>query len=55
MSLLSILAADPAETHHWLLPETAEIIYGGIASVLVIAALVKCAGPQITKFLNALT
>ena len=55
MSLLSILAADPAETHHWLLPETAEIIYGGIASVLVIGALVKFAGPQFTKFLNART
>jgi len=55
MSLFSILAADPAETHHWLLPETAEIIYGGIASVLVIGALVKFAGPQFTKFLNART
>jgi F-type H+-transporting ATPase subunit b len=55
MSLLSILAADPAETHHWLLPETAEIIYGGIASVLVIGALVKFAGPPFTKFLNART
>jgi F-type H+-transporting ATPase subunit b len=55
MSLLSILAADPAETHHWLLPETAEFIYGGIASVLVIGALVKFAGPQFTKFLNART
>ena len=55
MSLFSILAADPAETHHWLLPETAEIIYGGIASVLVIGALVKFAGPQFTTFLNART
>ena len=55
MSLFSILAADPAETHHWLLPETAEIIYGGIASVLVIGALVKFAGPQFAKFLNART
>jgi len=55
MSLFSILAADPAETHHWLFPETAEIIYGGIASVLVIGALVKFAGPQFVKFLNART
>ena len=39
------------ETHHWLLPETAEIIYGGLASVLVIAALVKFAGPMIKKSL----
>jgi len=35
------------ETHHWLLPETAEIIYGGLASVLVISALAKFAGPMI--------
>ncbi len=39
------------ETHHWLLPETAEIIYGGLASVLVIAALIKFAGPMIKKSL----
>jgi hypothetical protein len=39
---MSLLAAeDPTQTHHWLLPETAEIIYGGIASVLIIGALVK--------------
>lgn len=55
MSLFAILANDPAETHHWLLPETAEIIYGGIASVLVIGALIKFAVPQFTKFLNART
>ncbi|MFM8528587.1 MAG: hypothetical protein ACKOD2_02730 [Ilumatobacteraceae bacterium] len=53
MSLTSILAADPAETHHWLLPETAEIIYGGLASVLIIAALVKFALPQFKKSLAA--
>lgn len=56
MSLVNaLLAADPAETHHWLLPETAEIIYGGIASVLVIGALVKFAGPMLTKSLAART
>jgi len=53
MSLTSLLAADPAETHHWLLPETAEIIYGGIASLLVIGALVKFALPQFKKSLAA--
>ncbi|MFM8648312.1 MAG: hypothetical protein ACKODY_00855 [Actinomycetota bacterium] len=53
MSRTSLLAADPAETHHWLLPETAEIIYGGIASVLIIAALVKFALPQFKKSLAA--
>lgn len=56
MSLLSsILAADPAETHHWLLPETAEIIYGGLASVLVIGALGKFALPMLKKSLDART
>ena len=61
-SLLSILFASEAggehltyETHHWLLPETAEIIYGGLASVLVIGALVKFAGPMIKKSLAART
>lgn len=55
MSLFTVLAADPAETHHWLLPETAEIIYGGIASVLVIGALVKFALPQFQKAMVART
>jgi F-type H+-transporting ATPase subunit b len=43
------------ETHHWLLPETAEIIYGGISSALVIGALVKFAGPMVKKSLAART
>lgn len=43
------------ETHHWLLPETAEIIYGGLASVLVIGALIKVAGPMIKKSMAART
>lgn len=60
MSLISVLFASSEgaptyETHHWLLPETAEIIYGGLASVLVIGALVKVAGPMIKKSLNART
>jgi F-type H+-transporting ATPase subunit b len=59
-SLLSLIAASPGgpltyETHHWLLPETAEIIYGGLASVLVIGALVKFAGPMAKKALVART
>jgi F-type H+-transporting ATPase subunit b len=59
-SLLSLFSATPGgpltyETHHWLLPETAEIIYGGLASVLVIGALAKFAGPMIKKSLAART
>ena len=38
-------------THHWLLPETAEIIYGGLASILVFAALAKFALPMAKKSL----
>ena len=38
-------------THHWLLPETAEIIYGGLASVLVFSALAKFALPMAKKSL----
>ncbi len=26
-------------THHWLLPETAEIIYGGLASLIIFAVV----------------
>lgn len=40
------------ETHHWLLPETAEIIYGGIASVLVFFVLGKFALPMMKKSLS---
>lgn len=36
-----LAAEDPTITHHWLLPETAEIVYGGLASVIVIGALVS--------------
>ena len=46
---------DPTQTHHWLLPETAEIIYGGLASVIVFAGLFKFAGPMVKKSMNART
>lgn len=42
-------------THHWLLPENAEIIYGGLASVLVIGLLVWKAGPLAKKAFAART
>lgn len=55
--LVTAVEGEPLtyETHHWLLPETAEIIYGGLASVLVIGALFKFAGPMIKKSLTART
>lgn len=34
---------------HWLFPERAEIIWGGLASIIIFALLVKFAGPAITK------
>ena len=37
MRLLHLIAAeDPTQTHHWMWPEKAEIIYGGIASILIL-------------------
>ncbi|MFZ9830293.1 MAG: hypothetical protein ACO3ED_08585, partial [Ilumatobacteraceae bacterium] len=46
---------DPTQTHHWLLPETAEIIYGGLASVIVFGGLFKFAGPMVKKSMKART
>jgi F-type H+-transporting ATPase subunit b len=42
-------------THHWLLPEQSEIIYGTIASLIIFALLYKFAGPPIKKGLIART
>jgi F-type H+-transporting ATPase subunit b len=36
-------------THHWLLPEQAEIIYGSLASVIIFYLLYRFAGPPIRK------
>lgn len=54
--VISLLASeDPTQTHSWILPENAEIIYGGLASVIVVGALVKFAGPMIKKSFAART
>jgi F-type H+-transporting ATPase subunit b len=42
-------------THHWLLPETAEIIYGGLASLIIFYALFKFGGPPVRKSFAART
>ena len=55
MKFISLLAVDPAESPHWLFPEPAEIIYGGIASLIIFAALYKFALPQFKKALVART
>ncbi|MEY3699867.1 MAG: synthase subunit [Actinomycetota bacterium] len=50
LHVIALLASeDPYTSHHWLFPETGEIIYGGLASVIVVGALVKFAGPMIKK------
>jgi F-type H+-transporting ATPase subunit b len=49
MSVFALLAEDQARSHHWLLPETPEIIYGGLASLLIFGLLWKFAGPAVKK------
>jgi len=56
MRLLHLIAeGDPTQTHHWMWPEKAEIIYGGIASILIFTALFKFAAPAAKKALAART
>jgi F-type H+-transporting ATPase subunit b len=53
MNLLVLLAAeDPSKTHHWLLPEDYELIWGVPASILIFALLIWKAGPLIKKAFN---
>ncbi len=42
-------------THHWLLPEIDELIWGTLATVLIVAALWKYAWPMAAKALKART
>ena len=42
-------------THSKFLPETAEIIWGGLASVIIFAVLIKFAGPMVKKSMAART
>lgn len=44
-----VAAEDPTVSHHWLYPEIGEIIYGGLAAVIVVGGLVKFAGPMVVK------
>ncbi|NDD72253.1 MAG: hypothetical protein EBZ52_03640 [Actinobacteria bacterium] len=46
---------DPSQTHHWLFPETAEIIYGGIASTIIFFGLYKFGWPMAVKSMSART
>jgi F-type H+-transporting ATPase subunit b len=48
--LATVLAAeDPSQSHSWILPEGYELVWGSIASVLIIALLWWKAGPIIKK------
>ncbi len=42
---------DPSQSHHWLWPEQAEIIYGGIAFAAVAFLLWKFGWPQAKKMM----
>lgn len=53
--LLQLAVADPNVTKSWLFPEQAEIIYGGLSSVIVIGGLIKFAGPMAKKAMVART
>lgn len=54
-SFLSVIASEAGgfTTHHWLLPETKEIIYGGLASLVIFTALFKFGAPAAKKALAA--
>jgi len=55
-SVVALLASeDPTVTHNWLFPETGEIIYGGLSSLIVFGLLYKVAGPAAKKALVART
>jgi F-type H+-transporting ATPase subunit b len=57
MIALALLAAaeeveDPSQSHSWIWPEGYELLFGSIASILIIALLVWKAGPIVKKSLN---
>lgn len=50
MNQLALLAAeDPSQTHHWLLAEDYELIWGIPAAIMIFALLFWKAGPLIKK------
>ncbi|MCB0998295.1 MAG: hypothetical protein KDB40_03280 [Acidimicrobiales bacterium] len=55
MAECGIDANGDCVTHSPILPETPEIIWGGLASIIIFALLVKFAGPAIKKGMAART
>ena len=49
MNLVASGAIDPAQSQNWLLPATSELIYGGLASIIIFGLLYKFAGPAAKK------
>jgi F-type H+-transporting ATPase subunit b len=45
----AVLAAEEFQAHHWWWPETKEIIWGGLAFLIVLAGLIKFAVPALKK------
>jgi len=54
MSVIATLlaAGDPSQSPHWFIPKRFELIYGGLASVIIFSALYKFAGPFAKKGLS---
>lgn len=44
-----VAAEDPSQTHHWLLPEGYEILFGGLAALIVFALLYWKAWPFVKQ------
>jgi len=44
-----VVDSEGIVTHHSILPKTAEIIYGGLASVIIFGLIIKFAGPAMKK------
>ncbi len=49
MNLIAAGDIDPAQSVNWLLPPLSELIYGGIASIIIFALIYKFGGPAAKK------
>ena len=49
MNLIAAGEIDPAQSVNWLLPPLSELIYGGIASIIIFALIYKFGGPAAKK------
>jgi len=49
MSALFLAVEDPSQTHHWLFPEGYELLFGSLATAIVLGLLIWKAGPTLKK------